>query len=137
MVVGAVLDSGHGAALIYRSRDLQTWEYVRILHQEAEPSGNSWECPNFFEVDGQWLLIVSCYQTVEYYTGAFDGDTFEFTPRRHGILDHSGQWYAPQGCDDDQGRHVMWAWIREISCNFSIRSSEAACSAESHASTKR
>jgi beta-fructofuranosidase len=68
------------------------------------------ECPNFFELNGKWVLIISPHKRVEYFVGNFDGR--EFTPEKNGLLDYSGNFYAPNSTTDDQGRRLLWGWVR-------------------------
>ena len=70
-----------GCVLLYRSRDLRHWEYLHKLTQgkpngkvAANPcdSGEMWECPDFFEVSGQYCLFYSSENKVFWSTGEYD-----------------------------------------------------------------
>lgn len=57
MVLGARQTDEKGSALLYRSRDLEHWDFVRVL-TTPEPFGYMWECPDYFHLDGQdWLSV--------------------------------------------------------------------------------
>jgi beta-fructofuranosidase len=122
MVIGTTLGPGGGAVLLYNSADLVHWDYQGILHR-GNPNGpepwnmNVWECPNFIEVDGQHVLMVSTYRPElgiaypVYYAGQFDGHTF--SPSVNQPLTYGSTFYAPQAMRLADGRVVMWGWLRE------------------------
>src|SRR5262245_16219787 len=115
MVLGGNLNKGKGGEAIvalYRARDssLEKWEYLGILFKHPDPNVNNIECPNFFELDGKWVLIISPHRRVEYFTGTFDGR--KFTHKTRGLLDHSDNFYAPNCTTDNKGRRILWGWIR-------------------------
>jgi beta-fructofuranosidase len=89
---------------------LERWEYLGILFKHPDPKVVNIECPNFFELDGKWVLIVSPHRRVEYFVGTFDGQ--KFTPEKSGLLDHSDNFYAPNCTTDEKGRRILWGWIR-------------------------
>jgi beta-fructofuranosidase len=110
-----------GFVLLYRSRDLRTWEYLHKLAegkpnglQTANPcdSGEMWECPDFFTVDKRTCLFYSTENKVIWATGDYDRSALHFTPRRDGVLDH-GAYYAPKSFEAADGRRILWGWIRE------------------------
>src|SRR5690606_30634290 len=74
-----------------------------------------WECPNFFRLGDQWVLIISSHLgittgSVIYFVGTYEN--FRFTPTSEGVLDYA-QLYAPLSTLDDQGRRVLIGWLRE------------------------
>jgi beta-fructofuranosidase len=115
MVIGAGMENGESVALLYESNDLQTWEYYGPLHK-ARPTGDvrMWECPNFFQLDGKYVLLVSLFpeiQGVYYYTGEYDGR--EFKPQTEGYLEHNRVFYAPQVRQFGDARTILFAWLLE------------------------
>lgn len=115
MVLGGNLNKGKGGEAVvtlYKAKDasLQQWEYLGILFKHPDPKVTNIECPNFFELDGKWVLIISPHRRVEYFIGSFDGR--KFTAEGEGLVDHSDQYYAPNGTTDEKGRRVLWGWIR-------------------------
>lgn len=122
MVVGAGLPDVGGCALQYSSTDLETWTYEGILAlrpaEETAPltTGTVWECPQFIEVDGHWVLLVSAldyaeFSEVVYAIGDYDGA--RFTPRRWGHFGHTRTLYATTTFHDAQGRPCAISWLRE------------------------
>ena len=110
-----------GCVLLYRSQDLRRWEYLHKLAEgkpnelkAANPcdSGEMWECPDFFEVDGQHCLFYSTENKVIWTTGAYDRQAHRYTAKREGVLDH-GAYYAPKSFVAKDGRRILWGWIRE------------------------
>lgn len=115
MVIGAGMADGDSAALLYESADLLAWRYAGPLfkHQTRE-SVTMWECPNFFPLDGKFVLLVSLFpntQGVYYYVGNYDGR--RFTPETEGFLEEGGVLYAPQVRRFEDGRTLLFGWVRE------------------------
>lgn len=116
MVLGSRIDGIGGAVFLYRSQNLIDWEYLNpLLVGEIKRNGVIWECPNFFRLGDQWVLIVSSHLgnatgTVLYFVG--DYENFRFTPTHEGILDY-GRLYAPLTFVDDQNRRLLFGWLRE------------------------
>jgi beta-fructofuranosidase len=119
MLVGAGFRGKGGTALLYRSKNLVDWTYMKPLMTGAiDPAakggdvarGEMWECPDFFPVGNKWLFYVSTKGTVLYWLGKWDGDSFQ--PDSNGVLVH-GAGYAPKSCAASGGRRIIWAWLRE------------------------
>ncbi len=122
MIVGAGLDDGSGAAIQYRSADLVTWTPDGVLARRPATetagswTGAMWECPQLFELDGTWVLLVSVWADevlhhVAYGLGDYDGATF--TARTWGSLSHGDQLYATTAFRDADGRRCVLSWLRE------------------------
>ncbi|HEY6491133.1 MAG: glycoside hydrolase family 32 protein [Terracidiphilus sp.] len=110
-----------GCVLLYRSQDLRHWEYLHKLAEgkpngkvAANPcdSGEMWECPDFFALNGHHCLFYSTEGKVLWSTGAYDVHQHLFTAQREGILDRGG-YYAPKSFLAPDGRRILWGWIRE------------------------
>jgi beta-fructofuranosidase len=111
-----------GCVLLYRSQDLRHWKYLHKL-AEGKPngkvavnpcdSGEMWECPDFFEVNGQHCLFYSTEGKVIWTTGEYDRQAHRFTPKRQGVLDHGAAYYAPKSFLAPDGRRIVWGWLRE------------------------
>lgn len=121
LAVGSGERGKGGCVLLYRSQDLRHWEYLHPLVQgkptgrtDANPvdSGEMWECPDFFEVNGKHCLLYSTEGEVYWATGQYDRKTHRFTPTRQGVLDH-GAYYAPKSFLAPDGRRILWGWIPE------------------------
>lgn len=77
-------------AYIYASRDLKRWEKTGEFGKEEDLVGSTWECTDLFplqtEEGGKWVLLVSMAAlpgkscaNIQYFVGAFDGETFRVT----------------------------------------------------------
>jgi len=113
MVVGSGIRDRGGAILLYRSKDLRVWEYAGpVAVGDIRKNGRMWECPSFFQLGKKWVMIVSPMtgRTI-YFVGDFKDD--KFSPDFQEELDLGGSLYAPQVFKDDQGRSVMFGWLKE------------------------
>lgn len=120
-VTGSGIRGVGGTVLLYRSKDLVQWDYLGALYtgdvnvREPVWTGPMWECPQFFALDGTHVLVISVWDSgtkyVAYYTG--DYADYRFTPRTLARFDAGDSFYAPQAIKDDQGRRIMWGWLRE------------------------
>ena len=104
---------GEGQYHVLTSKNLLDWT------DEKKPLGNSFECPDFFElpVDGnkansKWVLVRA---DGKYTLGSFDGTQFnEETPQY--TSDVGPNFYATQTWDNTDkadGRRLQVAWMRE------------------------
>jgi sucrose-6-phosphate hydrolase SacC (GH32 family) len=105
---------GQAVVLLYEAlhADLLQWKFRGVLFTHPDPSVKNIECPNFFKLGDRWVLIISPHGKVEYFTGDFDSAAGKFTARERGLIDHSGDYYAPNGLEDPRGRRIVWGWIR-------------------------
>ena len=110
-----------GCVLLYRSQDLRHWEYLHKLAEGAPTgkqagnpvaTGEMWECPDFFQVNGKHCLFYSTEGKVIWASGDYDKQAYRFTSKREGVLDH-GAYYAPKSFLAPNGRRILWGWITE------------------------
>ena len=123
LIVGSGERDKGGCVLLYRSQDLRHWEYLHPLAHGARTGnpapdsvdrGDMWECPDFFEVNGQHCLFFSSENKVSWATGDYDKETHRFTIKRTGLVDQGGiAYYAPKGFYAADGRRILWGWVRE------------------------
>lgn len=122
MVQGARDQTSKGCVLVFRSKDMYNWKYAfRIETKHA--FGYMWECPDLFELQGMWFLII-CPQGVQqdgdrypniYQTGYFpiqidfENETYELGDFYE--LDRGFDMYAPQSFVDEKGRRIMIPWM--------------------------
>lgn len=119
MVLGGRLKGDKGAVLVYESGDLKEWKLLRTI-TTSEVFGYMWECPDYFEMDGEKILSVSPqgltreefrFQNI-YQSGYFilkeDGsvDVKDFREWDMGF-----DFYAPQTFTDVQGRRILIGWM--------------------------
>jgi len=121
MTVGAGMPHKAGEVLLYRSADLRHWDYQHLVAQgegagdeKSDPvaSGDMWECPDLFPLDGMHVLIYSTQGKVHWQSGHLDESAMKFKPERSGILDY-GSYYAAKSQLDEHGNRILWGWITE------------------------
>lgn len=124
MVVGSrTPDETTGQLLLFESEDLMDWKFKNISARAEGNQGNMWECPNFAEIDGQDVLIMSpqgiereenkfvnVYQS-GYMVGKMNYDTGIFTHGDFDLLDYGFDFYAPQIIQTPDGRTVLIGWL--------------------------
>ncbi|HUB51589.1 MAG TPA: glycoside hydrolase family 32 protein [Terracidiphilus sp.] len=121
MVIGSGIANQGGAVLLYRSRDLRAWEYLHPLAQRSTgvaPSAGPvdpwevWECPEFFALDGRYVLIYSTGGKTCWQSGTLDQEQMIFHPEKTGFADY-GSFYAAKTQLDADGNRILWGWIQE------------------------
>lgn len=107
-VIGSGIKGKGGTVLLYRSQNLIEWEYMQPI---CCGFGHMWECPNFFQIENKWALIVSPYGECKYTLG--DYSDFNFTHGEWHRMDFGGRagFYAPNCLVDKNGRRILWGWI--------------------------
>ncbi|XP_013192330.2 sucrose-6-phosphate hydrolase-like [Amyelois transitella] len=121
VVIGTTTNNQQtGRVVLYRSSDLISWEYLSVIGESGDDLGYMWECPDFFELDGKFVLLMSpqgvepqgdryknLYQT-GYIIGSFDYETFQFVPEvDFQELDYGHDFYASQTMEHDGKRYVL------------------------------
>ncbi len=123
-IVGNRPADGSGQILLYTSADGFRWEYKSILASNYNRFGKMWECPDFFELDGKWVLITSPQDMLpegfEYHNGngtlcligEFDEEAGTFREMHNQSIDYGIDFYAPQTVLTPDGRRVMIGWMQ-------------------------
>ncbi len=115
LLLGSGIRDIGGAALLYKSRDLVHWDYVHpILVGDKNETGEMWECPGLFPLGDKHVLLVSIqpeFRHTYYSIGTYADH--KFTPEDWGKIDSGEYFYAAQTLLDDQGRRLMWGWLKE------------------------
>ncbi|SFB06825.1 glycoside hydrolase family 32 protein [Selenomonas ruminantium] len=124
MVLGSQGSDELGRALLYESSDLKHWQPVSVLDKalNLKTEGYMWECPDFFHLDGQDVLLMSpqglepqgdCFRNLNqtgYLLGRQDEENHlvreEFTE-----IDRGHDFYATQTMLSPDGRRIMTAWM--------------------------
>lgn len=123
MIIGNASKVEIGRVILYKSSDLYEWEYVGVVAESDGTQGYMWECPDFFELNGKQVLLVSPqgmkaegnkYRNL-FQTGYFIGDyDYEKNIYNHGKfteLDNGHDFYAVQTFLDGQGRRIAIGWM--------------------------
>ncbi|HEM3182746.1 glycoside hydrolase family 32 protein [Streptococcus suis] len=112
-----------GCIVLLSSPNLTDWKFESIFLKGEANQGFVWECPDYFEVDGQEYLIVSPmrYQKEDndfvninsniFVTGHVDWDKKVFVAESFKEIDHGHDFYAAQTTEGPDGERVMVAWM--------------------------
>lgn len=116
MVTGGNLNEARGGQAvvnIYEAENagLTQWKYRGVLFDHPDSTARTAECPNFFKLGNQWVLLVSPYGRVQYFVGDFDAETCRFRARTRGLLDFGPNFYAPNTMQVPDGRRLVWGWV--------------------------
>ena len=115
---------GSGQILLFHSEDGFHWKFEKILASNNNRFGKMWECPDFFELDGKYVLLTSPQdmlpQGFEYHNGngtlcligECDEETGDFTEQKNQSIDYGIDFYAPQTVLTPDGRRVMIGWMQ-------------------------
>ena len=123
-VVGNRPADGSGQILYYSSPDGFHWKFESVLAENKNRFGLMWECPDFFALDGKYVLLTSPQDMLpsgfEYHNGngtlcligGFDEQGKTFQEERNQAIDYGIDFYAPQTLLTPDGRRVMIAWMQ-------------------------
>ncbi len=117
-------EDGLGRVLLFVSQDGFDWRFEKVLISNDGRFGTMWECPDFFELDGKWVLLASPMEMMpremEYHngngtlclTGSFDEETDSFTEEENQTIDYGVEFYASQTLQAPDGRRIMIGWMQ-------------------------
>jgi beta-fructofuranosidase len=116
LVTGGNLNQARGGQAIvniYQAQndDLTQWTYRGVLFQHPDADARTVECPNFFRLGTQWVLLLSPYGRVQYFIGDFDPAECRFHPHHRGLVDYGPNFYAPNTMQLASGRRLVWGWV--------------------------
>lgn len=123
-LVGSKDKEGSGQLALFFSQDAIHWEFVKILDACHHEYGEMWECPDFFPLDGQQVLIVSpqfmeadggefhCGNNTVYFIGEYDSENQSWSRKEAHQLDFGLDFYAAQTMEAEDGRRIMVAWLQ-------------------------
>lgn len=124
MVAGSVDEKRKGQVVLFSSTDMRSWKYESVLAKNDKDYGGVWECPDFFEIDGRYVLLVSPIEMTAkgyefhngnnsiYFIGDYDDTEKKFEGDEPFSLDYGTDFYAPQTTLLPDGRRVMIAWMQ-------------------------
>ncbi|MDO4648301.1 MAG: sucrose-6-phosphate hydrolase [Eubacteriales bacterium] len=114
----------NGFVALYKSTDLIHWEFCTVLDRSSKKLGGMWECPDFFEVDGKHVLLVSPMAMMpdedEFHAGHgtlaivghYDKESQTFTRESLQSVDGGIDFYAPTTMVTPDGRRIVIAWMQ-------------------------
>ena len=116
--------TGEGQALLYASEDLEHWSFVSVFDHSGGQYGGMWECPDFFPLDGEEVLMVSPQfmeaQGLEFhngnnsvvFAGKRDPEGKHFIRKTPEQIDYGTDFYAPQTTCAPDGRRILIGWMQ-------------------------
>ena len=99
-VAGSRPADGSGQILLFTSPDGFRWKFKSVLISNRNRYGKMWECPDFFKLDGKWVLLTSPQDMLpegfEYHNGNgtlcmlgdFDEEYGTFTEESNQAIDY-------------------------------------------------
>jgi beta-fructofuranosidase len=122
LLAGYIYKPHQAVLLLYKSSDLRNWEYIKIFTQGLANKKITWECPNFFSLNGKHVLIISSFKRqyytdevfsigrkVEYNLGEYID--YQFIPGKWKKVDYGKLFYAPTTIIDPKGRKIIMGWL--------------------------
>lgn len=132
LVVGGRSDDGSGSILLYESMDGIKWDFVTVLDRCRKEYGSMWECPDFFELDGKYLILTSPQsmqaRTLEFHNGNgnivvignYDRKLHKYTREGVYAIDFGLDFYAMQTLKAADGRRIMTAWMQSWESSHAV-----------------
>ncbi|CAH2106809.1 unnamed protein product [Euphydryas editha] len=129
VVIGTKTLENQGSVLLYKSKDLRNWEIVTVLDESKGDLGYMWECPDFFELNGKFVLLMSpqgmhsqgdryknTFQN-GYIIGSFNYTTNEFVrEQQFQEIDYGHDFYAATTTEANGKRYIVaWHSMWEVS----------------------
>lgn len=125
VVIGSKDQAGLGRVLLYQSKDLIDWDYIGPIAtaKSVDEEGYVWECPDFFNMADQDVLIMSPqgikanglkyrnFHQTGYLTGHYDEANQKFEHGAFRELDHGHDFYATQTTVVPDGRRILFGWL--------------------------
>lgn len=123
MTLGASIERDP-AVLLYGSDDGMEWQYLGPLYRAPanfrEEGARAVECPDFFQLEDKWVLVMGFVGHIEPTTGRhnllyaligefIDDHFIPDTPELQ-LLDFGTDYYAMQSFEAD-GRQIAFAWL--------------------------
>lgn len=123
-VIGSRPSDGSGQILLFTSGDGVQWNYKSILASNKKRFGKMWECPDFFELDGKWVLLTSPQDMLTdgkgYHNGNgtlclignYNAEEGHLSEEVNQPIDCGLDFYATQTHLAPDGRRIMIGWMQ-------------------------
>lgn len=124
VVIACRNEGGYTQVVLFRSEDGLRWDFDTVLAENHDRIGRMWECPDFFRLDGKYVLLVSAMDMLPsgmeyhsgnncvYFVGEYDRETGIFTEECDHAADYGIDFYAAQTTLTPDGRRVMIGWMQ-------------------------
>ena len=124
LLVGNCDRNRKGQVVLFSGTNLEKWEYRGVLAKGEGIMDSMWECPDFFALDGQHVLICSPQNMRAkkyefhnghnnvYFLGSYEKACCRFDQGEPHSLDYGLDFYAAQTTELPDGRRVLIAWMQ-------------------------
>lgn len=123
VVVGSRASDGGGEILLYKSCDLENFEYLGVVDASKNQYGKMWECPDYFLLDGRRVLCVSPQEMEGLEPEFINGNNTmfilgetdslcDFVRDNIHTVDYGIDFYAPQTFLNSDGRRILIGWMQ-------------------------
>lgn len=122
-VIGSKTIDNKGQVLLYKSKDLFSWEFVSVVLEYNNYLGSMVECPDLLLLDGKDVFVLSAMNYTDEETGTYyphitwliegkvDWETYKFRMSDIYEMDKGIDFYAPQTTKLDD-KYVAFAWMQ-------------------------
>ncbi len=122
MAVANMHEERKGTVVLLESINGLDWHFAGEIDASNREYGKMWECPDFFELDGRHVLLVSPQEMQareEFHAGfgtmailgKFDEKNCRFDREHIQPVDHGLNYYASQTAAAPDGRRIMIGWM--------------------------
>lgn len=110
--------------LLYESKDALKWEFLSVLVENKGRVGDMWECPDFFPLDGKYVILANGMDMIQdgidfhkgnngfYMVGNYDPENMRFQEERIQTLDYGPDFYAGQTMIAPDDRRILIGWMQ-------------------------
>lgn len=121
---------GSGQILVYESEDAINWSFNKVLDRSKNEVGKIWECPDYFSLEDNKILIISPQEVESFGQDIYPGfnnfflvgegkEFLDFNRRCVQPIDYGTDFYAAQTVEAVDGRRIMIAWMQNWeTCNY-------------------
>lgn len=123
MVFGVSNPEHRGEIWMYTSKDMENWNFDRVIYQHPDPDVFMLECPDMFPLEDKWVICYSAmgakpqgfkqrnHNNAGYVIGTWQpGQDFHQETDFH-LWDMGHNFYAPQTMLAPDGRRLAFAWM--------------------------
>lgn len=139
MVFGACSAENRGQVWLYTSKDMNNWEFDRIIFEDPDPHAYMLECPDMFPLGDKWVItycpmgpvpdgyVARNGHNAGYVVGNWKpGEVFEqITDYR--LIDWGHQFYAPQSFEAPDGRRIEYGWLGSFTVPIATQEADHWC----------
>lgn len=113
-----------GALVIFKSENPKEWKFVSVADRSECKLGMMWECPDFFSLDENDVIVISPQEMKEdleagwhdgnnsvFMIGKMNRNEWKFNRKSVYQIDYGIDFYAPETTLLPDGRRIMMGWM--------------------------